>query len=622
MKTRFYILLSMTLLLLTHTSCVYDNDIPCGSEDPDLLVINLNLTVPSSSTGTRSAGHEPVAGNDDENYINIDGDYQVLLFDKDGALVEGKLSEFKCEENGVSDGMTSYTLTTQLSLSGNEAKEKLSEFKIMVLANWKSFERSNTRPGYTYPSFKDYRVSDDPEDPDNIYKDGDNFNFTLNKPNDNLSWVPSISENKAIPMFGISGPIRLKDAQDMGKYSDNPVANIFMLRALAKIEIVDMVPDEAGASMERCVLTRSNKYGRFIPDVTVDGNTGWDTPNIQISAPSLPALYAGAPAPDDAFMTGVQFIKSTEPTLVKFDDGTEKTMDKDHHVIYVPEMDLSDLSVSNAGRPVIEIYTKGVSAPNIIELSEYLGGKPKPRTEGSNEYAFYGALLRNHIYRYNIKSVGSAVLDFVVETPWGATQGQEWDFEDIKISFMKDESRDGTFSWDSGTTDFEEREDDILHPQRTLLITLDDWVEGSFWLQDPAKGSWAISLYSDDNSPNSHFRIDRWGDVRDEQTGEMVQGWIEGTDVLTGKVGEDVRFRIIPTATNSSSDHYTARVVMTCTTFDGQLTEVNLPYVVENVGKGGAGMDGMLTPTVESNGYYFVKQYFSGLGDIPAEESN
>ena len=65
MKTRLYILLSMALLLLMQTSCIYDKEIPCDLEDSDILVINLNLTIPSSATGSRSDNHILVPGSKD-----------------------------------------------------------------------------------------------------------------------------------------------------------------------------------------------------------------------------------------------------------------------------------------------------------------------------------------------------------------------------------------------------------------------------------------------------------------------------------------------------------------------------------------------------------------------------
>ena len=579
--------LRTTVLRLTATAaiaaacagCVYDHD-ACPPQDAadGILGLRIELTVPGTDPATRTGvtrAEENVHGDGSfsmedgarlENMIDVK-DYKVVVFDKNGAMAGDVVMEGVTIEGPSGGDHTRYTLSGMLHVSATDARTNLESFRIMVLANWEGFDTD-----YEYPvGFNGYRIpvgGDAISDDINLYKDGTNFNFTM--PTDGTagsvrtSWGPTDGNGAAksyIPMFGISGPIKLKDAQDMGKYSDNPVANISMLRALAKIEIVDMVPDEAGANMDRCVLTRSNKYGRFIPDVTAAGNAGWDTPDKQISAPSLPALYAGAPGPD-AFMTGVQFIKSTEPTLVKFDDGTEKTMDKDHYVIYVPEMDLSDLSVSNVERPVVQVDIDGRSYD--IQLSTYAEGKAATP---------YTSLLRNHIYRFNVKSVGiSADLGLEIETPyWDLDDDQVWDYEDMKAGFTQE------FHWIDPT--YETPTDIDADSQRILLVNTNDGVEGRFTLESPKNTKWILSLIADDGTPNYWFRIDMWDNEKEDWivADQMPDADKFIADTQTGDIdGKPVRFRIIPTASNSSEADYSARVVLTLQTFDGRVMNVKL----------------------------------------------
>ena len=580
MKTRF-LLLSMTLLL-TQTSCIFDNDIPCGSEDSDLLVINLNLTVPSSSTGTRSEDHKLDAGSKDENYINITGgDYQVLLFDKDGDLVENKLSDFECKENGVNGGMTSYTLTTKLSLSGNEDKVRLSKFKVMVLANWKSFENSNTETSFDYPSFTDYKLTGDEK---NIYRERSNLNFTLKSPGANESaWVPSATANKGIPMFGVTDELDLQYVIDMSKYGDGPSFNIPLLRGMAKIEIVDMVPDEKGANISECVLTAYNTTGRFIPDV--EANVLWHDDYTQVTAPSLPTSPVTA--------SNLLFAR------YKADESIEGTTysDKDHFVVYIPEMDFED--VTEDEYPTIEVKINNMTYT--IFLGNYNSAGKIEEINGKKQ--LYEYILRNHSYRFDITSVGSTELDFVVETPWRPVDEDEWYYEDLKIGFELGKE----FKWTNISEDnypsFEDdtgfEEDGLLNPERTIIISQDNWVEGAFTLNSPAKGTWTIALYGDDNTPNDQFRIDIKKD----------NDWEEGNDTYTGKVGEEVIFRIIPVAANNNTEHSRARVVLTCTSFDNQMLEVNLPYYhFDSTGTE------MPKPSVDNNDYFYVKQYYSGFG--------
>ena len=140
----------------------------------------------------------------------------------------------------------------------------------------------------------------------------------------------------------------------------------------------------------------------------------------------------------------------------------------------------------------------------------------------------------------------------------------------------------------------------MLNPQRTIVISQDFWVEGSFTLNSPAKGTRTLALYGDDNTPNDQFRIDI----------KNGNDWIEKTDTYTGKVGDDVTFRIIPVAANNNTEHSRARVVLTCTSFDNQMMEVNLPYYHFDV----TGTE-MPKPSIDNNDYFYVKQYYSGFGE-------
>ena len=580
MKTRF-LLLSMTLLLLTQTSCIFDNDIPCGSEDPDLLVINLNLTVPSSSTGTRSAGDALVPGSKDENYINIDGDYQVLLFDKDGNLVENKLSEFKCKENGVNGGgMTSYTLTTRLSLSGNEDKVRLSKFKVMVLANWESFENSNTKTGFKYPPFAGYSVSGTTN---NIYKDGENFNFTLKDQGD--TWVPSIENKQAIPMFGITEEVDLQFAIDMSKYGDGPSFNVPMLRSLAKIEIVDMVPDGKKANIEKCVLTKYNTSGRFIPDITGD-NAKWNNDDFQILQPSLPEGVASS--------TNLQFVQTTKTVRT---EGATADEDKACFVVYIPEME-----IDKTDSPIIQVQLGGSDHDYPIYLQKYENGKPKDGDENK-----YDNLLRNHIYRFNITNVGIDMELTITTDHWDVDDDQLWDYEDAEPKF------DEAFTWndyagnpwgtDASTGKFDNS--DIEDQYRILLIgnSGETAAYGYFNLSTPADnnpGTWTIALVSDDGTNNDHFKIEVMTSLG--QWESQGQG-----DSYTASIGDEpVKFRIMATATNGSSTDYTARVVMVVKTFDGRLINIALRSKYDQY------PNTTITDPTKSGFYFMVKQLTNG----------
>ena len=575
MKTRFYILLSMTLLLLIQTGCIYDNDIPCGSEDTDLLVISLNLTVPSASVGTRSAGDDLVPGSRDENYINIiDKDYQVLIFDKDGTLVEGKLSEFECKENGVNGGMTSYTLTTKLSLSGDEDKERLSKFKVMVLANWESFEKSNTQLAFEYPSFAGYSVSGATN---NIYKDGEHYNFTLKKKDDNSAWVPSIDKTQAIPMFGVTDDLDLQFVMDMAKYGDGPSFTIPMLRSLAKIEIVNKTPGEDNITINSCKLTAYNSKGRFIPDILEAGNADWNVPDIQVSFVSLPTEY------DDGQLDREDLV------FVSLDEGKTFTA-------YLPEMDLDKIKTAGGTMPQMEVEIasdeRTVGTYN-IDLGKY------NMDDGKFSGTHYSAVLRNHKYTFNINKVEIGVkgqLTLSIETPeWDVDDDQEWAYEDAAVGFTDG----GKFAW----TD-PKYESIIDDPNRILLVghEPDDAVYGHFQFKPIASNNsctWTLSLIADDDTKNNHFTI------QINKSSDMAEGeWENCGDTVTHDLNSDVvEFRIMATESNGSTSNYSARLIMTVQTFDGRVAILNLTGTT-------------VYDSSDERFYYVVKQITDGTDNM------
>ena len=595
---RLYRLLSMALLLLTQTGCIYDNGLTHGTEDVDLLTINLNLTVPSASSGTRSADdkHSMFPGSRDESHINItENDYQVLMFDKSGVLVEGKLSEFDCKENGVNGGMTSYTLTTKLSLSGNEDKERLSTFKIMVLANWKSFENSNTKTGYTYPSFSSYGLSGDA--PHNIFKNRTDFNFTLKPDEDNFSWIPSIPNSssepsKAIPMFGITEEVDLQFAIDMAKYGDSPSFNVPMLRSLAKIEIVNNTPDEDNITINSCKLTAYNSKGRFIPDILADENADWNDPYTQVGSASLPNDY------DNEQLDGEELL------FVSLDGG-------ETFVVYIPEMNLDKIKKEKgAGAiPQVELMVtanENEYGPYLIDLGEY-------DEEFTGKY--YSALLRNHNYTFIINSVTVGVtgeLTLSIDTDNWDNDDDKYYYDDLEVKFAETSNGDGTFKWqwagnniyieDPAFDSWEYNEQyhnqniaewpsNILEQWAGKYLAVqksdDSGAIATFNITAPERGSWTLALYSDDDTGNHWFYIERWDEetqewVKNDQRADQENDHNEVYDTLTGNIAgkgaksSEVKIRITASELQYTEAELSARLVMNVTTFDGRMAEVNL----------------------------------------------
>ena len=550
------------------TSCIMEEDYVglCPEENQE-GVYKLDLRVVTQGMSTRNglANKYRTRGNEAEDMIDISGgDYAIFIVDKDGKILQRVEPGAVMMERDPQDRYV-YHLTGAF-----KPDAPIEEARVMMLANWKNF-------GGDYLAFEDLITSSSMTVGD-LYENISDFNFTLRteeEGSNRKSWTPG--EPGGIPMFGLS------DIKSLQRPLMELGCDLKMSRSLSKIEIADMVPGGFDANIEKCVLTTYNTKGRFIPDGIE--NPKWNIEDTQVLTPSIPA--------DPSPATNLYFEKSKRTVNL---EGVET--EKDVFTVYVPEMkDLTD-----ATRPVIQVYIEDFKQPLNITFGDYDPEEGIP-LEGHE----YTSVLRNHYYRFNVISSGSALIDFEIQTPWDTSSPDVlWDYEDFLIKFdgqdTSEYQENKSFRW----IDVDEKfEDAPLNqtPERTIVISQDDWIEGTFKLTDPKLGKWMISLYGVGNTLNDHFRID----IKDPETGE----WIiknEGWDVASGRIGEEITFRIIPTDANTTPDDNIARVVMTCTTFDGQMGEVNLPFVHKN-----KTAQGMTSPSV-NNDYYYVKQPITGFG--------
>ena len=523
--------LAFFVVLLTQTSCIYDKSaiMPCGLEKTDSLVINLNLTVPASSTGTRSVGDKVVPGSKDENYINID-DIKICIFDSDDNYVdeEGLITDIdKGTPTDKANGY--YTVTAKLDLSDKTVKERLSTFQIMVLANWKSFERSNTKPAFEYPSFAGYSVSGGTK---NIYKDGDNFNFTLK--DQGGTWVPSIDKKQAIPMFGITEDVDLQFAIDMAKYGDDPSFSVPMLRALAKVEIVDVLPE--GISISEVKLDKSNTTGRIIPDIDIDANSGWHDNAVQISSPSLPTSSES--------VSNLVFVKN----------GTRTAKDKDGKdrpncsvwTVYIPEMDLT-----KGTRPKFLVKCDG------YHDSEFLFDNYNDKGEEQNSLA---SVLRNHIYRYNATNIKGTTLEVKLNVEeWETVETEEWDYTDNVIVGTEGVIKDWTWSGDEG---FEDVQGYISANQLVMAAGTQVSAVGTFKIESPKGASWYAFLRPTSNKEDAFIFVDDKGKELTNPNG-----------VIDGK---SATIRIRNRYADVSNENNTALLVIMVQLLGGQWEEADI----------------------------------------------
>lgn len=349
-------------------SCVNDNEPDCPPiGQARQYVLNLRVVTSKAATRmTRAAGHDTEKATPDEDYIDIAGrDFLVLVFDGYGRLIQRFEPSSTVIKQGQGQDAAAY------ELSGVLGETSANEIQVAVIANCNSMGANGAYDqfvlGNTFLS--------------EMYSDGKKWNFTLPHPDD--GWQPDREAKRTIPMYGCSEakPLRAatKSADDENRYDLN-LGEIKMLRAVAKIEIVDCLPEGVEIA-PNVTLSAYNTQGRLIPDATK--NPDWNVEGTQVISPTLPDNVQTA--------ANLNFFTESESMTI---GGKECKV----YSAYVTEAGLT------TNRPHINLTVKdsdgqGTSSKDYkMEVDSYTDGKA---TNGLT------ALLRNHIYRYEIKSASS-----------------------------------------------------------------------------------------------------------------------------------------------------------------------------------------------------------------------
>ena len=345
-------------------SCVNDNEPDCPPiGQARQYVLNLRVVTSKAATRmTRAAGHDTEEATQAEDYIDIAGqDFLVLVFDGYGRLIQ----RFEPSSTVIKQGQGA-----AYELSGVLGETSANEIQVAVVANCNSMGAGDAYDrfvlGNTFLS--------------EMYGDGTKWNFTL--PHPDGGWQPSIEAKRTIPMYGCSDAKPLgaatQSADDKNRYDLN-LGEIKMLRAVAKIEIVDCLPE--GVEIAPNVsLSAYNTQGRLIPDATK--NPDWNKEGTQVISPTLPE--------------GV----TTDADLNFFTESESMTIGGKECKVYSAYVTEAKLT---ANRPHINLTVKdsdgqGTSSKDYqMAVDSY----PISPTQG------LAVLLRNHIYRYEIKSASS-----------------------------------------------------------------------------------------------------------------------------------------------------------------------------------------------------------------------
>lgn len=421
-RTWVCLLVALPVMLLV-AGCVNDyDDCPAPEDGSDPVKLRFTIvTRTSTGSGTRQTRAADISGGQtgtaSENYLNLAGhDIRFLLFDGDRKL----LRDFTPDANtnlAAGDGGNHVAYTVEASIVepyfANVATAD-TDFYIMVMANGRPHQMTalGLAPGETtiedvsgqLITFvqKTYIIVD-PE----TYRRG--------------GWMPSppgVADGEYIPMAGLQhftlkqGAFDGKGPEDFIELSpENGSKNINMLRTLAKIELIDKIDisgNFADAPKGRMRVNKVEFFGRCATGTVLPAYTQWNRNGVletqQVDAPTMASPMQYLPPTDDGgypnWASLIEFYEDKDAQAAR-EDGCPVFS------TYVTEYSLA--AIGSRKPPYIQVEIgnsesgddgKEESGKNYsIQLAYY-----NDKGEVSNQLP---ALLRNHIYRYEITRVNA-----------------------------------------------------------------------------------------------------------------------------------------------------------------------------------------------------------------------
>ncbi|MDE6716900.1 MAG: hypothetical protein K2J70_01795 [Muribaculaceae bacterium] len=341
----------------------------CSSSDtpgeplPEPEDITVSFRVAAGGTATSRA--VDFFGAPEESYIDPEN-LKIFIFDKDQKLKQvlyddGWLSP-STSITGIGQGM--YLLTTKLDPAQYNTS---SEFAIVALANWRSAE-NDTR---LKTDLQGHRL-DESEVGVLTITDLKDLTLTINPDAEDDqpdSWVPG--EGSWIPMFGsrfasLSG----YDHSIFSEGNPMPIPDLFLVRALSKIEIINLDTDD-GPTIDNITLMSRNRNGNLVQDWNFTEATG-----------------------------------NVAATTIRSDAGFTNTSLPFHqkenvYTAYLPEMNFESNELRKA--VCINLDMNGVKHQKWIYLAPY-GADGNPVIQASYN-SDWDAIKRNYIYQYRINSL-------------------------------------------------------------------------------------------------------------------------------------------------------------------------------------------------------------------------
>lgn len=358
----------------------------------------------------------------------------------------------------------------------------------------------------------------------------------------NLDTPASPDPGRYIPLFG-TRTLSVDPAELYHTESWNTLflGNVMMLRAVAKVELLDGIEDRDEDGFPRVVdawLSYGIPAGRLLPADAANYQNG-----TQVHAVNLAAQGALQTREMRCINAGIP----DNPAVMRFFRA------------YCPEQSIS------SEQPVIRLLVQpaaGSSESDYIEYTVPLEGY------NGNPFGFVN-LYRNHIYRINVKSVN-------IGTPAQITVNVlDWDDEEVIWDYSDNPglSTGGEIEWVAGTYQGQVNRTDATVVTRQDLKPL----ECHFTLASPINATWRALLVPAGGDPNAFRFLDADGNQVESVTGvidgSQISLSITATDP-TPQVQNRARLQIIVTTPDGRS--------MTADVLNGQYGSNKYFTIIQN----------------------------------------
>ena len=448
-KWILHILLFASLFSMLTTSCSQDEEVlQSGETSSGTVRIQFTLDM-NGNSGSRAADWDNITGDatnnnntpndtDDDDirklgdiYENTINPNQVQVFLYQGNKFLGEVGGLNLENTTDAVNKNKYTFTGEITVEKATVTDgKLENATIMVVANYDNYVNGNLALNQDYM-----------------------FDYTIGAYSANAS----VAKKKYIPMWGkLNANIPLNESTTSGTFT--PIGNIYMLRAMSKIEVVF---DESNTNLseytiEAAGLSRYNSKGNLFPNsksIKTDNN-------INIVDCFNPTNFNNVTTYNSSEL-GLPF------EVIKDKNGKNRSC-----IIYLPEYEYNERIDETTKEDIgqLKIYL------SLKKGNQTLTAKDLPVSSGAIPMGERD-LVRNHWYRYIVENINDG-FDLTVET-------LAWTLQEIDMSFEGIITYNIT-GWIEGT--YKEIEDN------TVYMTSGKDAEFVFTIETPKNCEYQIGL--------------------------------------------------------------------------------------------------------------------------------